>query len=180
MPNQVEKFMSILIVQQIVTTWTKEARGGENAVKRNRVPEAAKLPVERLDAAGLILLQQNLFFGSGDFVKPREKIVINSTLRPLSVGCVTVYDAKDGVAAVFRYDSKCGGAPERGWARKTLRAAENEWAQIVYNGRFAPGWEGDWWYEKKVVNVGLFDHLTSGVFTRSAPTYRFEAMGELF
>ena len=80
--------------------------------------------------------------------------------------------------ATFRYRSPCAGAPPRVWAYKALSIAEGEWGQFVYNGRFSR--EDYWWYEKHVVNVGLFERLASGVFTRNEATSRFEAMADLF
>jgi hypothetical protein len=60
---------------------------------------------------------------------------------------------------------------------KTLVLAVNEWGQISYNGRFAE--EGGWLYEKTVVNVGLFEPPSNGVFTNAGPTHRYSAMGHL-
>ncbi|MCW3094964.1 MAG: hypothetical protein JWL77_582 [Chthonomonadaceae bacterium] len=169
----------ILVVQQVHTYWTKAARGGENAVRRNAVPESAKLPVQRVDRKGLIVMHHRLTYG-GDFSQPYEKIHINPTLRPLTIGCVTIHSTDEGAIATFRYDRGCAGAPDRGWARKTMLLTANEWGQFAYNGRFVPAYDGNWWYEKMVVNVGLFEQLTSGLFTREEPTYRFTAMGDLF
>ena len=105
---------------------------------------------------------------------------VNPTVRPIAIGCVAVDHGEEEAIATFRYDRSCGGEPDRRGARKTLRIGVNEWGQIVYNGRFQDYDEGGWWYEKMVVNVGLFERLTPGVFTKQEPTCRYSAMGELF
>lgn len=172
---------NIVIVQQIRTKWTKELRGGENAGKRNAVPEVARVPVHRIKADGLVLVHHSLSYGEyGGFSQPYEEIHVNLTVRPLAIGCVTIDPEKEEVIATFRYDNQCGGAPYRGWARKTLPLAVNEWGQIVYNGRFQDYNGGHWWYEKTVANVGLFERLIPGAFTKQEPVCRFSAMGELF
>jgi hypothetical protein len=169
----------VVVVQQILTSWSKKSRGGEGAVKRNAIPEVAPVPMHCIKTERLTLLHQSLSYSEWDGFAPREKIEVNPTLRPVVIGGVTVNDDDEVAVASFQYNLGCG-APERGWARKTLRIAEGEWGQILYNGRFAPPWEGPWWYEKMVVNIGLFSHLSSGVFTHCAPTCRFSAMGHLF
>jgi hypothetical protein len=169
--------MSIVVIQHIVTKWDKSARGGENAVQRNAVPEAAKLSVAQWEGRGIEVLQQSLYYRWDRSVDPIERITTNPPARPIRIGCVVVEVAGEEVTAEFRYDRGCGGAPERGWARKTMRVSQEMWVQMVYNGRFTG--EDYWWYEKHVVNVGLFERLSSGLFTRCAPATRFEAMGEL-
>lgn len=170
--------MAIVFIQHIKTIWRKDARGGEKAVQRNAVPEVAKLSLRSIVTRTPVVVQQDLYYGAKNFTDPREKITTDTILRPIEIGGVTVDHSSDLVFARFQYTARCG-APMRGWARKSLQLSLGEWAQFVYNGRFSPGWEGDWRYEKHVVNVGQFARLSSGLFTRCAPTTRFEALGEL-
>ena len=97
----------------------------------------------------------------------KPNIIPNAPNRPLRVGCTVMDFVDTEVTADFQYDRGCGGAPERRWARKTLEITIGQWGQIVYNGRFTG--EDFWWYEKHVVNVGQFENISSGVFTRCAP-----------
>jgi hypothetical protein len=171
----------IVVAQHIRTKWTKASCGGEDAVRRNGVPEAANVPVQRIPKGNLILVHHVLQYREADgFRQPKEEIRVNPALQMLALGCVTVYHTTDEVIATFRYNYDSGCKPNRGWARKTLRLTLNEWGQIVYNGRFVPGWDGDQWYRKTVVNVGMVERLTPGLFTREEPTCRFSAMAELF
>lgn len=171
----------VLVVQQVHTRWTKEARGGRNAVLRNAVPESRSLPVERMKNAKPRVLHHQLTYGYEQFTQPTGDLLRGTSVwGSFTFGCVTVHGDEEGVSATFRYDRGCAGVPDRGWARKTLFLTGDTWGQIVYNGRFVPDWDGDWWYEKMVVNIGLFERLSSGLFTRTEPTYRFSAMSELF
>jgi hypothetical protein len=172
---------NIIVVQQVRTTWTKASRGGENAGRRNAVLEVARVPVERIPAGNLVLAHHSLSYGEGNgFAQSTEEVQVNPPTRPLVIGCVNVDYSEEAVTVTFHWDYRCGGAPDRGWARKTLHVRVNEWGQIVYNGRFNSGWDGPWYYQKMVVNVGLFERLTPGLFTRQEPTCHFSAMAELF
>lgn len=179
---------NVIVVQQICTSWTKVSRGGENAAKRNAVPEVASLPVQHLievnknntdNKDDLVLIHHRVTCEEENGFSPREKIHLNPTLRPFIVGGVTIQYSDDEVNAVFQYDRGCG-APDRSWARKTIHMTVNQWGQIAYNGRFVAGWEGPWYYEKTVVNVGIFERLRPDVFTKQEPASRFTAMGDLF
>lgn len=167
----------ILVVQHIMTSWGKEARGGKGAVLRNAVPDAAKLPLSSLKPDELTFLSHYLRFNAQP-TGPHERIFIENPTFPLVVGGVIINPAAEAVLARFRYTFACG-APDRGWMQKTLRIAANEWGQIIYNGRFSAD-EAGWWYEKHVINVGWFERLTPHVFTREAPTHRFNASALLF
>jgi hypothetical protein len=170
----------IVIVQQIEVEWSKASRGGQGAVWRNAVREVAKVPLNRIVASDLVLVQQKLwFFERNKFALPKETIILNPTVKPLVIGCVSVDYSDDAVVAGFAFNSACGGAPNRSGIRQTLVLTLNEWGQIVYNGRFAPAYDGDWWYEKMVVNVGIFDPPSNSVFTRSQPNQTCSAMAHL-
>jgi hypothetical protein len=70
---------------------------------------------------------------------------------------------EDGATLEYRWDWKCG-APVRSWRPKRIRLGLGEWAQVTYNGRFTDWDDGNWWYERHVVNVGLFDAMTGEEF----------------
>src|SRR5579871_5977918 len=171
---------SIVVVQQIRTRWTKTSRGGQNAQRRNAVPEIARVPVERINRGNHTGVRHRLWYDERDqFAHPNEEVCVDPTMNPLVIGCVTIDHHDEQVTATFHYDRRCGGAPDRGWASKTLCLAVNEWGQMAYNGRFNGGWESPWYYEKMVVNVGLFERLTPGVFTQQEPVCRYAAIGYL-
>jgi hypothetical protein len=125
----------IVVGQHIHTKWTNASRGGENARKRNTVKEAAKLPVQRIPEGNLILVHHVLQYWEADgFRQPKEEIRINPTVRPLVIGCATIDHSVEEVVAAFRYNQGCSGAPDRGWARKTLHPGVGEWGRLFITG----------------------------------------------
>ena len=172
--------MSIVVIQKIETVWTKRSRGGENAVRRNAVPEIAKIPLHRIVERYNSLLQVSLDYRESNlFTEPSEKIVLDSNLQPIACGCIIVDFNDREVFMEFRHNLGCG-APERGWMQKKLVLPLNEWGQIVYNGRFNDWDDGTTHYKKTVVNAGRFERVTPGIFTQIEPAKRFSAMAELF
>src|SRR5690242_14108439 len=108
----------VVIVQHIVTTWTKQSRGGAKAVRRNRVPQEMAVPLHGVERRNLTLLQHNVqYWESDDFTTPREKTIVNAALRPIVYECVRVDTEPEGVQATFQY-TRAGGMPDRGWAYK--------------------------------------------------------------
>ena len=169
----------ILVVQEIKTSWSKASRGGTAAIGRNAVPEIARLPrADKCKSARSALYHSLLYVESNGFVNPREKIVLDPSL-PLQIGGVTLERNGDEARADFAWTRECG-APDRGWARKTMVIRPQEWGQIVYNGRLSLGWDSEWSYEKTVVNFGLFEVFRPYAFTAHPATDRFEAMAHLF
>jgi hypothetical protein len=50
----------------------------------------------------------------------------------------------------------------------------------VFNGRYSLAWEGGWWYEKKVVNVGLFNMPSEMTFRDGTPEVILDRMAMLY
>ncbi len=169
----------ILVIQAIKTIWGKAARGGELARLRNAVPQALPLPLQQ-SAHTLSNIQHHAqFLEHVRWGTPEERVVLNSLPGPITVGCVTIEQGHDRVWATYQYRRECGGAPERHNERKTMVANVQHWIQVLWNGRFSPGWEGDWWYEKTVVNVGLFETLMPNLFTDSLPSVLYQSLRQI-
>lgn len=170
----------VLVIQQIIVEWDKSSRGGAEAERRNALPEAAKVPFQQYQAADVTFLQQTLAFPAyRNYTPPSEEIMLRPMFNPVSLGGVTIIWNEEQVKAKFRWSHGCG-APDRGWMAKTLSLAVNEWGQIVYNGRLSDCDDGQWYYHKTVVNVGLFAPASNNVFTRSEPNQRYSAMAHLY
>jgi hypothetical protein len=120
-----------------------------------------------------------LFSEETGFNQPRDRLILNSTLNPISIGSVSITYNREIVWTEFQYSRICG-APDRGRLKKTLKTSVNEWAQITYNGRFSTSWTALWQYEKQVVNVGLFTHQSANLFIQISPTVTFRSMANLF
>src|SRR5262245_8404066 len=111
----------VVVVQEVLTYWTKASRGGAEATRRNAVPEAVTLPLSHITTVGLTgLLHKVAYRETDDFVRKDEPLQLDPPVTKLVVGCVTVNLARNTVFASFRYDYWKCGFPEREWTRKTL------------------------------------------------------------
>jgi hypothetical protein len=170
-----------VIVQEIYTYWTKSSRGGTNASARNKTPRAHRIPIELLPKNTHALAHHHIAYSEISlFREPTEQIKINPVSYP-TYGCTTVeYHHSKGVWANYSYSSNKGGAPYRQHIQQRLYAPINQWVQVCENGRFSPAWDGDWWYQKVVINAGAFENITSDIFTTTAPLQTFEALADLW
>ncbi|HEX8161615.1 MAG TPA: hypothetical protein VF538_07060 [Pyrinomonadaceae bacterium] len=115
------------------------------------------------------------------FAGPLESGIVELGPDPITVGCVKIEVTPERLIVAYEYDDKCGGRPPRrgksGAALKEVVAVgPGSWARVKYNGRFV----GDeWWYEKVVVNVGLFRRHEPGAFCSTEPAYEVTHMAEL-
>lgn len=62
----------MIVLQEIVTTWTKASRGGENATSRNAVPESFLLPalLEQPKTSNYVLYQRVMYSEQHNFQLP--------------------------------------------------------------------------------------------------------------
>jgi hypothetical protein len=190
----------VLVVQEIYTSWTKASRGGAQAAERNRTPEAMRLPLELAQADPIrVFYHQVRFLERTGFQQPHERVAVDTFVYP-EYGCTTVEHSTDAVWLTYAYSTARGGAPNREpspWMQcahsiaqgsepepqlrqRRLRAPLGHWVQVRENGRFAPAWDGDWWYQKVVVNAGLFESLSEGLFTAISPLEQYSAMADLW
>ena len=163
----------MIIVQEIVTEWSKTSRGGKEASRRNATPSTLKLPSI---PAGVDVAVHSVRITEWGKFKPRSTVSVDNKM-PLRLGCVEIKSVGEAVIARFQYTTDCGGAPERGWMRKEVRIAPGQSAQIQYNGRFS--WESAWMYRHTVINIAVVDEPTPKLFTHNRPTIKFAAMALL-
>ena len=96
------------------------------AVRRNAVPGAAPVPVERLNELGATVVRHILRFVEDDgFSHPRKRLIVEPPDQPLQVGCVTVTLRGAGALVAFQYDTSCG-VPER-WMRGSSLRTGRPW-----------------------------------------------------
>jgi hypothetical protein len=169
----------ILIVQIIRSYWTKASRGAPGSIARNTVPECLPIPLQQVNAQGIRVLYHEIVFKEATgFQTPDERISIDPAIYPRH-GCTTVERIAKTVCANYKYHH-CGGAPDRSSLKRVVKADVGNWIQIRENGRFSPTWEGDWWYQKIVVNAGLFDNIVAEQFINTSPIEVFSAMADLW
>lgn len=166
-----------MIVQRIVTTWTKRTRGAEGREARARLPTAYPLP-DALLVSKAPCLQHFVARGESDGWALEEK---HRTREDVSAslgeehGAVRLSLAAAGeMNIVFVHADECG-APFR--RKKQARLLAGSWARVRFNGRFV-GYE-EAWYEEKVVNIAFGTAATRDLFLATSPSVVLEAMANL-
>jgi hypothetical protein len=167
------------LVQIIVTTWSKEFRGGAGAVARNRVPEAESLPlpVPRLDEPAYLVHTVSHSFGS--VRRPGPTLAVQPADEPLRAGCLTVNWEQDRLSVDVEW-MRGAGKPYRYPRQGVLQLAPGQWGRLRYNARMSPPWESEWWYERWVSNVGFFSALDPRVFMETGPVKVHSEMAQLW
>jgi hypothetical protein len=169
-----------MIVMQQIKTSSRDPSVVGPGTRRSGVPEGAVIPLGDREYAGCALLNHTLCYSArlGFNEITLEKVDTLTAFPPMHQASVMLEPAESRLRVTFAYNQSCG-APKRWWAVKPFELEPGEWVRIAYNGRFS-GWRDNWWYEKMVTNVGLFDELSDDLFTRSEPTYRYALFSSLW
>lgn len=179
MPKAAHPPNLVVLIQVVHTHWEKSERGGARAVQRNQVPEAVKFPNHETESGPLSFVAHRVDYGGRNgFAEPLRSVVEVSVTEPTKLPGVSLAVDADTLYVSYQYSMSLG-APER-YARKieALRLSLNQWGRVCYNGRHS-GYEGYWWYEKWVYNVGLFSSPPLSVFLTTKPVKVFPQMAHL-
>jgi hypothetical protein len=166
----------VIIVQEIIATWTKRARGGKAATKRNALPEAVLIPSTVAITYPFALVHDKVSF----YEETHHHMTVDefTTQQKYHYGCLSIAWDDSAISATFAYTRNCGGAPERtAYPRKVLTLPLGTWGRVLYNGRFSEA-EGHWIYHKTVLNIGHFDTLANDIFL-TTPYRVFAEMADL-
>ncbi|TQV73897.1 hypothetical protein FLL45_13615 [Aliikangiella marina] len=170
----------MLIIQEIVSRWTKKSRGAPGAAIRNSVPEflVVSVPNSKMESDSWIY-QREIFDEFKNFKEPFKQI---NVLRPFKLNKFGVTDLsalEDKVAVKVNYGS-WGGAPIRDYQEnEAFMLSTKEIGQVRYNWRVSHD-EGGWAYEKTVLNIALVSEFDSSLFVNSKPNYIYEDMPNLW
>jgi len=162
----------ITVVQQIDTTWTKESRGAPGANKRNSTPQALRLHLEKTPPEDCTLIEHSLgFHERSGFEEPRKSVAFESIKRGQIIRYGAVLVQKEADRLRVRWDNTLAdaGMPLRTEKSDVFELALNQWGRVIYNGRFS-GMEGSfWWYQQRVLNIGVFEEVATSVFVATEP-----------
>jgi hypothetical protein len=176
---------SLIIIQRISINWSKKSRGGSLASERNAVPEALAIPVENLKKPIDGLIEHDVsYYERHGFSMPWRSELTQESAGRLRLGCLVIEPIGSGLQVTFEYDSGCAGMPPRhaplgGIPSTRMQLQPGQWGRMLYNGRFTHG-ESDWWYEKWVFNIGLFEKLEEDVFVAKQPAQVISQMAMLW
>lgn len=170
--------LPVILVQEIRSVWTKASRGGPAAALRNSVPEAAPFPTAAARPPADRIFHQALVYGEANgFASPLKSEFAVSDAASLAVGCVKIHVSAGRLLVAYEYDHRAGGLPPRlDRPDEEITLPPGSWARVKHNGRFT----GDeWWYEKLVVNVGLFRRPDPAAFLATPPPHEINRLADL-
>ena len=159
----------MIVIQQIITTWSKEERGGKAAVYRNALPQQLLIPVSKvreetpacithcISSSGFtyFIVPELLLPSSGEI-----KLVIEGGLLHVAFGRnLNAQRHKESV--FFGNKFKC-----------TLK--QGQWIQAI-GMRRDTAYETTWCYRKEVFNIGLTrnKYHAKDFFLHKSPDYQF-------
>jgi hypothetical protein len=171
----------ITIIQSITTDWDKQSRGAPGAIKRNAIPEALLIPLEKCPRVPYALLEHVVVFSQWrNFDDPQPTISVEAfepeeTIRRR---CARIQKLASGLRVSWNYTPQDAGMPLRPSKKNDLfDLSLNQWGRVLYNGRFSE--EGGWWYRKTVLNIGLFENPVASVFIETSPIVVMDKMAKL-
>lgn len=166
-------------VQIIETHWTKQARGGELASLRNRVPLELRVEANQLERGFLSV--QVFRFDESDFSKPSlksQRFALNDKLH-FEYGAFSL--DWEGKSATTKWLAPFVGAPTPRFDNPNMGCfvvAPDEWVLLRWRERLSDMDEGSWSYAHTVVNVARCDEKLEVDFSAS-PSRLFERLPSL-
>lgn len=164
-----------VVVQEIKVTWSKDSRGGSRAMQRNNIALTLALPLFKVSNPYWFVLEHQINFDEiNEFTNPREsvssyKICATFHHRHLDV----IFEEKQ--AQVVWAHEVLGGAVYVPIGKPIFALQVGEWGQVMYNYRNAHNG-----YEKRILNLGLFDQVSPDTFTNHSPAYTFHKIVPLY
>jgi hypothetical protein len=173
----------MIVVQEIITWWTKQSRSGRVATLRNALPHELVLPwVPEIPSTPALLHHTIRFDEAREFRDPQHEMEVQDVVscRNMYFGCVRISWDSDIVHVNYTYDMIRGGAPERyGGPRQVFSLSHGEWGRVAYNGRWSSlTGHGDWKYKQTVVNIAFVDQIKNTIFVGEPKTV-FRDMADL-
>lgn len=180
-----------VVLQLIHVRWSKTARGGSAAERRNQIPKSLPLPIDLTPGVGRHLLVHESLWGDGnDF---SSEAVGWSKRLSLSAGyqkgCLSIGETADGAEVRWQWDESAGLPPRHVQeasgnfvpASHTMHLRDREWGRMQWNGRFVCIDSGSWWYESVTANVAVIPtaDIPRDVFQTSPPNCAFTSLALL-
>ena len=166
----------MIVVQRLVTEWTKASRGAPGATRRNATPEAAPLaPVLPGRPDGY--LEHQVVFDEAHAFAGRENVAWCEEL-PAEVGrrgrSPVVLELEEGALVVSFRGGTAGEAFGRPANRRCFALALGTQGRVTFNGRFTTCGccGGAWIYRKtilRIANVPDGEAIPADLFLRPTP-----------
>lgn len=148
-----------VVVQRVLTSWTKKSRGGLEAARRNAAPTAFLLP------PGLSSALHEVAMRESDSFEPRMRV------GDLSAPGTVLREA-DGLLRVDPPAVTMFAMPRRDRRPPAVRLAPGQWLQWQINYRFVGCCDRSWSYRLETFNI-LYGSASPEVFL-GVPTRRVD------
>ncbi len=142
----------LVLLQTIMTQWSKAARGAPAAALRRGVPDALLIPAALTPTPVVGVIRHEVRCGERDGFRIPEsstvqRDVLNDTLHAHNLS-VTLNEELLRVDLAWTY-----GAPMRHPVRGIMSLAVGEWGRVRFNYRTS---SAPWVYVQAVANIGWF------------------------
>ena len=157
----------LVIVQWIEVEWGKEARGAEQATRRNALPLACALPELELKPESQVVLQKLRWTDRNDFVQPSGRVKAYTALSSVQLPNVQLEYVEDQLrvnpSGLWNHILRPPHSIPVGLV--TLEAGQ--WCRVRQSRRII--WEYTWTYLLTTLNIGYGSGLSSTLFLDQPP-----------
>lgn len=172
-----------MLIQEIVTRWTKASRGAPQAVGRNRVPEGLAFPEPFELPAGWWGYHRAIYDECTEFERPSHEVSVVDPSQRSRVGLLELCEEATRLCVFVRYDLWRGmparDFPGDGATTEAFELERGEMGRVCYCWRSSHA-EDTWSYQKTVVNIGNVEVLRADFFVGRTADKSYSDMPDLW
>ena len=180
----------MVCIQKIGVHWTKATRGGMGATLRSRIPDAMPFSAPLAPSVAVPYLVQtveytNFAFNNDDSKIFQPRLQLPANLDSFDFRGVSALLVNSSLDVQYEYKWEQGMPWRYSTTNEVARLQVGQWCRVSFNGRFssyrytAHG-EGNGWYEKWVINIGLFSEPSPEIFLKTEPIKVYSRLAMLF
>lgn len=191
-----------VLIQHTQILWLKECRGAPYSSKRNQLQKSWKLPNSFFEyhSQGFPIHYQYIRQTKEGFQKANSRLSIITEKQAIKIANIELIKKENCYEVYFKYTTGAG-APERFILKdrktnfqlssaphsamlneKAFTLYENEYGQVLYNGRFTDFDTGEWYYILNIINlIYITDNCKDvNIFTKCLPIKSYTQIAQLF
>lgn len=190
-----------LLIQHTQILWLKECRGAPHSSRRNQLQKSWKLPDSffEYNLQGFPIHYQYIKQTKEGFQKGNSRLSIITEKQTIKVANLELTKKENCYEVYFKYTPNAG-APERFIFKdrktkfepsstphsamlneKVFTLYENEYGQVLYNGRFTDFDTGEWYYILNIINLIYTNnhHKDIDIFIKQKPMKSYTQIAKL-
>ncbi len=165
----------MIVIQHIITLWSKKSRGMPDAEKRNAVPHKLLLP-DAPQPLPHVFAHKVIAEEGNDFQLKQTTLFPEPAQQYWSF---QFQQQADQLEIWFTYSRTEHGAPDRGsYSRLLFSLKQNQTGAFSINGRFSS--YDDQYYASHSVNLGFVDRFQDNLFLTQTPEHSIDLRATLF